>query len=182
MYGKHKVYACIATSALCMALAASVLGQGRGQRANAPLQILSRALTKASATALDSTQESALQAAITSFRNTNQPAAPDAGEKTARDSYESAILVGDKDAAKTAADQLASLMAQRQQERLEAEAAFAIQVLGILHGDQIAALQNNLGKQGLLRLVTALVGQGRGLGRGMTGRGPMNTWPMGNRR
>jgi hypothetical protein len=139
-------------------------------------------LTKAGATALDSNQEAALQTAITSFRNTNQSAAPTAAEQAARDSYNNAILAGDKEAAKTAAGQIASLMAPRQQARLEAGAAFAIQALGILHSDQIPALQNSLGKQGLLRLVTALAGPGGGFGRGMMGRGAVNATPMRNRR
>jgi hypothetical protein len=182
MNRKHKVYACIIALAICAALAATVWGQGRGQGGNAPLQPLKQALTKVGAAALDSTQEAALQTAITSFRNANRPAAPDADEKAARDNYNSAILAGDNGSAKTAADQLANLMAPRQQARLEAEAAFSIQVLGILHSDQVTALQNSLGKQGLLRLVTGLAGPGGGFGRGMMGAGPMNARPMGNRR
>lgn len=182
MSGKHKIYACIVTSALCVALAATVLAQGRGPRANPPFQLLNQALTKAGATALGSDQEAALQDSITAFRNANQPAALTAAEQAARDNYNNAILAGDKDTAKTAAGQLASLMAARQQARLEAEAAFAIQALGILHSDQIAALQNSLGKQSLLRLMTTLAGPGGGLGPGMMGRGGMNARPMGNRR
>jgi hypothetical protein len=162
-------------------LAANVLGQGSGQRTNSPFQFLNQALTKAGATALGSDQEAALQTAITSFRNANQPAAPTAAEQAARDSYSNAILAGNTDAAKAAADQLASVMAPRQQTRLEAEAAFAIQVLGILNSDQVAALQNSLGKQGLLRLVTALAGPGGGFGRGMMGAGPTNARSMRSR-
>jgi hypothetical protein len=178
MNRKHKVYACIVTFALCAALAATALGQGSGQRTNPPFQFLNQALTKAGATALGSDQEAALQTAITSFRNANQPASPTAAEQAARDNYNNAILAGDTNSAKAAADQLAGLMAPRQQARLEAEAAFAIQVLGILHGDQVAALQNSLGKQGLLRLLTALAGPGGGFGRGMMGAGRMNARSM----
>jgi hypothetical protein len=172
MNGKHKVYACIVMSALCVALAATVLGQGSGQGANPPFQFLNQALTKAGAAALGSDQEAALQTAITSFRNANQPAAPTAAEQAARDNYNNAVLAGDTNTAKAAADQLAGAMVPRQQAMLEAEAAFAIQALGILHSDQIAALQNSLGKQGLLRLVTALAGPGGGFGRGIRGAGP----------
>jgi len=178
---KHKVYACIVTSALCMALAATVLGQGSGQSTNPPFQFLNQALTKAGAAALGSDQVAALQTAITSFRSANQPTAPTAAEQAARDNYNNAILAGDTNAAKVAAEQLAGVMAPRQQARLEAEAAFAIQVLGILHSDQVAALQNSLGKQGLLRLLTAPAGPGGGLGPGMRGAGPANARSMRSR-
>jgi hypothetical protein len=47
----------------------------------------------------------------------------------------------------------------------------------------IAALQNRIGKEGLLRLVTATAGPaGPRLGRGMMGRGGPMPGPMGNRR
>jgi hypothetical protein len=181
MKGMHKTFCFIAVLVLCAAIATTAWAQGRGPRANSHIQMISQALTKASAPALDSTQESALQAAAASLRNTRRPA-PDAAEKNARDSYAAAILAGDGASAQTAADQLADIMAQRQKRRLEAEAAFAIQVFSILHSDQIAALQSSMGKEGLLRLVTSPAGPaGSGFGRGMMGRGPMPPRPMGNR-
>ncbi len=182
MKGERTLLVGIVLLVFCTISGGTVCGQGRGQGPNPPIQALNQALAKASAAALDTTQESALQAAIAGFRSENQPPPPDAAEKTARDNYANAILAGDKASAKTAADQLAAVMAQRQQIRVEAEAAFAIQVLGILHGDQIAALQNSIGKEGLLRLLTAFAGPGGpGFGRGMMGRGPMNAGPMRNR-
>jgi hypothetical protein len=182
MNRKHKPYACMIVLALCATLATTVWGQGRGQGGSAPLQVLKQELTKAGATALDANQESAVQSAITNFRSASRPAVPDAAEKAARDNYSAAILTGNKDSAKTAADQLASLIAPRQQARLEAEAALSIQVLTILHSDQIAALQNSVGKEGLLRLVTSLAGSGGGIGRGMMGRSSMNSRHAGNQR
>jgi hypothetical protein len=181
MKGMHRAFSGIAALALCAAIATTAWSQGRGPRADTPAQRIDQALTKASAAALDSTQESALQAAVASFRNTMQPA-PDAAEKNARDSYAAAILAGDGASAQTAADQLADVMAQHQKKRLEAEAAFAIQVFSILHRDQIAALQSSMGKEGLLRLVTSPAGPaGPRFGSGMMGRGPMPPRPMGNR-
>jgi predicted negative regulator of RcsB-dependent stress response len=179
MKGNHKPITCIAVLVFCVTIATTVWAQGRGPRANTPLHALSQALTKASATALDSTQESALQSAAADFRNAFQ-AAPNAAETSARDSYATAILAGDKVSAQTAADQLAAAMLQREQKRLEAEATFAIQVCSILHSDQIAALQGSVGKEGFLRLVTSLAGPaGPRFGRGMMGRGPMPPRPMG---
>ena len=172
MNGKHKPYACMVVLAFCATLATTVWGQGRGQWGNAPLQALKQELAKSGATALDANQESAIHSAITNFRNANRPAAPDAAEKAARDSYNTAVLAGNKDSAKTAAGELASLMAPRLQARLEAEAALSIQVLTILQSGQIAALQNSVGKEGLLSLVTSLAGSGAGFGRG-----PMNSRP-----
>jgi hypothetical protein len=179
---KHKLYAYMVALALCVTLATAVWGQGRGQGVNAPLQVLKQELTKAGATALDSNQESALQSAITNFRNANRPATPDSAEKAARDDYNNAILAGNNDAAKTAADKLASVMSMRQQARLEAEATFSIQALSVLHSDQIAALQTSVGKEGLLRIAASLTGPGGGFGRGMMGRGAMSSRPAGNQR
>ena len=166
MNRKQAVKACLIMMVIGAALGATVIGQGRGQGANAPLQMLKQEITKAGATALDSTQESAIQAAIANFRNANQPTVPDAAEQAARESYINAILAGDKSSAKNTADQIAGLMARHQQARLEGEAAFSIQVLSILHSDQIAALQSSIGKDGLVRLVASLAGPGGGFGRG----------------
>ena len=168
--------------ALCVLLATTVWGQGRGQRANAPLQVLKQELAKAGATALDSNQESALQSAITNFREANRPAAPDSADKAARDDYNNAILAGNNDAAKAAADRLAGALSMRQQARLEAEATFSIQALSALHSDQIAALQTSVGKEGLLRIVTSMSGPGGGFGRGRMGRGATGSGPAGNQK
>jgi hypothetical protein len=143
---------------------------------------LKQELNKEGAAALDSDQETALNSAITNFRKANRPAAPDSAEKTARDDYSNAILAGNNDAAKTAADKLAGVLSLRQQARLEAEAAFSIQTLSVLHSDQIAALQTSVGKEGLLRIVTSMSGPGGGFGRGMMGRGAMGSRPAGNQR
>ena len=122
--------------ALALALFALVTvpswAQGSGRANNtskAPLGFLKQALNKAGATALDSTQESALTSLISTFRSTNQPGAPNAAEKSARDNYATAILSGSGDP-KAAADQLAGVLAARQQAMLEAEAQFAYSSAG----------------------------------------------------
>ena len=118
---------------------------------------------------MDSAQESALTTLISTFRNANRPAAPNSAEQAARDAYANAILSGGDP--KAAADNLASVLSARQQARLEAEAGFEIQALSILHSDQIAALQNSVGKQGLLRALSSLIGGPGGRpGFGMMGR------------
>ena len=168
------------SAALCITLATDVWGQMRRRGANAPLQLLRQQLNKAGAAALDSNQETALQSAIATFRSTNRPAAPEPAEKAAREDYANSILAGNNDAAKTAADKLAGLMSARQQIRLEAEAAFAIQALSILHSDQVSALEASVGKEGLLRIVSSLIGPAGGFGRGMMGAGAMGSRRMGN--
>jgi len=172
--------------ALCVTVATTVWGQGRGprnnpgQRADAPLQLLKQALNKAGAAALDSGQEEALRSSIMAFRNANRQGTPDPAEKAARDDYSNAIIAGNNDAARTAADKLAGLISARQQTRLEAEAAFGIQALSILHSDQIAALQTSVGKEGMLRILASMIGPGGGFGRGMMRRGPMVSRAPGN--
>jgi hypothetical protein len=89
-------------------------------------------------------------------------------------------MAGNNDTAKTAADKLAGLMSARQQLRLEAEAAFAIQALSILHSDQVSALEASVGKEGLLRVVNSLIGPAAGFGRGMLGPGAMGSRRTGN--
>jgi len=167
MNAKQTLQRPFAILAICMTLAATVWGQGRGQGTGTPLQHLKQQLAKAGGNALDSNQEAALQSAISAFRNANRPTAPDSAEKAARNEYGNAILAGNVDAAKTAADKLAGLMSEQQQASLKAEAAFSIQALSVLHSDQTAALIASFGNQGLLRILASLAGPGNGLGRGM---------------
>jgi len=111
------------------------------------VEFLKQELTKAGATALDANQESAIHSAITSSRNANRRAAPDAAEKSATDNHDTAMAAGTKDSAKTAADHPARWIALRQQARLGAEAALSIQVPPILRSDQISALQKVQGRK-----------------------------------
>jgi hypothetical protein len=193
MYRIHRKYqlsAAIGMFALCLIATSALWAQGRGFRQSGtgaaatsdPLASLKHALNTAGAIALDASQEAALQSAITNFRNTNRRAAPDSAEKATRDDYNNAILTGNIVVAKTAADKLASVMSMHQQVRMEAEAAFSIQALSVLHNDQMAALQASVGKEGLLRIVASLTGPGGGFGRGMMGRGAMSSRPAGNQR
>ena len=170
MDGKKLLGVCALAMALCALVTIPSWGQGSGQANSAgPLGFLKAALNKAGATALDSTQESKLTTLISNFRTANRPSAPNADEQAARDGYASAIFSGGD--TKSAADTLAGVMAARQQALLEAEAQFDIQALGYLSSDQIAALQNSVGKQGMLRILSSLAGPGGRPGPGMMGRG-----------
>jgi len=160
--------------------AGSVWGQGRGPRFAAngqatttrdPLAFLKQALNKAEAAALSSDQETKLNTLVTGFRNANKPA-PDTNEQTARTNFVNAILAGDTTGANGYADQLATLLSTHQSARLKAEAGFQIQALQILTSDQFAALEKNIGKNGVLRVLQSLIGPGQGFGRGMMMMGP----------
>jgi Spy/CpxP family protein refolding chaperone len=167
MNRKRLLGICVLTLVFCALVTIPSWGQRAGQAKNpGPLGFWKQALNRAGATALDSTQESALTSLISAFRAANRPAAPNSAELAARDAYADAILSGDANAT-AAADNLAGVLAARQQTRLEAEAQFAIQALAILHSDQIAALQNSVGKQGLLRVLSSLGGLGGRPGAGM---------------
>lgn len=177
IHRKYQLSAAIGVLALCVITSSVLRAQGRGFRragmaASAtgdPLASLKQALNKAGATALDSSQESALNTLITNFRNSNQPGAPDSSEQTARDAYVNAILAKDATAATTAADNLASLISARQRTMMEAEAGFQIQALSVLNSGQVAALQSSIGNNGILRELRSLSGPGPQFGRGMMG-------------
>jgi Spy/CpxP family protein refolding chaperone len=187
MNRKNGFGACALALTLCTIFALSSWGQGRGPQGNtgappdAPLGFLKQALDKAGAAPLSSDQETALKSLIADFRNANRPAATDSAEKAARDDYDSAVLAHNIGGAKAAAYTLAALQSARQQTILAAEAAFDIQVLLVLQPDQIAALQNSLGNQQVMRILASLIGPaGRpGPGRGMMGGAPMGRAPMG---
>jgi hypothetical protein len=172
---KHRLSVAIGMFALCLIAASALWAQGRGYRqagtgasaTSDPLASLKQVLNQAGATALDSNQEAALNRLITNFRTANQPGAPDPAEQTARDAYVNAILAKDSATARTAADNLASLISARQRMMMEAEAGFQIQTLSVLNSDQVAALQSGIGNNGVLRVLRFLSGPGPGFGRGM---------------
>ena len=177
IHRKHQLSAAIGMLALCIIAAGALWAQGRGYRqagTSAPatsdrLAILNQLLDKAGATALDSSQESSLNALITNFRNAHQPGAPDPAEQTARDAYDNAILAKDAPAATSAADNLANLLSTRQRTMMEAETGFQIQALSVLNSDQVVALQSTIGNNGILRALQSRRGPGPGFGRGMMG-------------
>ncbi len=137
----------------------SALAQGSTRD---PLAGLKRALTQANAPALTATQESALTALITAFRDA-QPDEPDAALATARDAYEAAILAGDQTAANAQAVIISNRIAALTNTRLQDEAKFEIAVLAILkNGGQFIPLQTKLGNDRLLGLVGSLAGGGFG--------------------
>ncbi len=177
IYRKHQLSVVIGILALCLIASSALWAQGRGLRqagtaaapTRDPLASLKQALNKAGATALDSSQEAALNTLVTNFRSSNQPGSSNPAEQTARDAYANAVLAKDATAATAAADNLASLLSTRQRTVMEAEAGFQIQALSVLTGNQVTALQNNVGNNGVLRVLQSLSRPGLGFGRGMMG-------------
>ncbi|HMV82498.1 MAG TPA: hypothetical protein PKA34_05155 [Blastocatellia bacterium] len=127
-----------------------------------PLAGLKRALTQANAPALTATQETALTALITAFKDA-QPDDPDAALVAARDAYEAAILAGNQTAANAQAVIISNRIAALTNTRLQDEAKFDIAVLAILkNGGQFIPLQTKFGDDRVLALVGSLAGGGFG--------------------
>lgn len=178
---KHQLGRVVLILTLFAIAATNVWAQGRGPRFAAagqatqatrdPLAFLKQALTKAGATALDSSQETALNTLITNFRSANKPT-PDPNEQAVRQDYANAILAGNLSTATTDADKLAGFVSARQSAMLKAEADFQIKALSYLSSGQITALGAGIGKNGILRVLQSLTGPGPGFGRGMRGQGP----------
>lgn len=141
-----------------------------------PLAGLKFALTQANAPALTATQESALTALITAFKDA-QPDEPDAALVAARDAYDAAVLAGNQTAANAQAVIISNRLAALNNTRLQDEAKFEIAVLAILrNGGQFIPLQTKLGDDRLLALIGSLAhggfgGRGDGPGRGPGGPG-----------
>jgi len=141
----------------------------QGTRQRDPLASLKQALNRSGAAALDSSQETALNALITNFLNATKPGTPDGAVQAARDAYGNAILARDLKAATAAADSLADLLSARQRTMLEADANFQVQALTYLHNDQVAALQAKIGNNGILRVLQSLIRPGLGPRPGLMG-------------
>lgn len=121
---------------------------------------LRRAITAANAPALTTTQETALTALITAYRDA-QPDEEDAALAAARDAFDAAIIAGNQTAADTAAAQIATRQAELSAARLRALSRFEIAVLANLSsGGQLAPLTAAIGAERVLRLVSALAGRG----------------------
>ena len=174
---KHQLGVFVVILTLCVIAASPIWAQGRGPRQAAsgqmtrdPLAFLKQALNKAGAAALTSDQETALNSLITNFRSANQPTSDQTTQlQAAREAYATAILAKNSGAAATAADSLAGLLAIRQRAMLEAEAGFQVQALSDLSNDQVSALVNSIGNNGVLRVLQSLIGPRPGFGRGMMG-------------
>ena len=86
---------------LCVVVMSVQLALAQGTRPQRDaLGGLKHALQEASAAALTSDQETALNTLISSFRENNRPTGPSTEIQAARKAYDDAILAGNADAAK----------------------------------------------------------------------------------
>lgn len=142
-----------------------------GQSQRDPLGQLKRALTQANAPTLTSTQESAITALITAYKDA-QPDEPDVTIEAARDAYVAAILAGKLADAQAQATIIANQSAVLAKNRLDAQAKFDIDVLTILsNGGQLDPLNTKFGADRVLGLVSSLAGPGGGFDGGGPGGG-----------
>lgn len=159
-----------ASMMLLCALALS-LNTAFGQSQRDPLGQLKRAITQANAPTLTSTQESAITALITAYKDA-QPDEPDATIEAARDAYVAAILAGKLADAQAQATIIANQSAVLAKNRLDAQAKFDIDVLTILsNGGQLDPLNTKFGADRVLGLVSSLAGPGGGFDGGGPGGG-----------
>jgi len=129
----------------------------QGMQQGDPLAFLKQALSKAGASALDSSQQTALNALIAKFQNTIGLAKSDSGEQAAvdaaMDAYNNAILAKDLESATKAEAILSKVILARLQKMLEAQPSLEIQILSCLHRDQVAALQTTMGNKGIISIL-----------------------------
>ena len=126
-----------------------------------PLMRLKKTLEEASAPALSADQETQLKALIEAGHgnHTGHPAGPGSEFEAARAAYDAAILAGDQAKANAQAAIIANLGTAATRARLEADAKFKLDVLAVLKtGNQLDALTQKLGSEGLLRLLGSLAG------------------------
>lgn len=123
-----------------------------------PLAQLKRAITQANAPVLTGTQETALNALITAYKDA-QPDGPDAAIEAAHDAYVAAILAGKLADAQAQATIIANRAAVLSKAHLDADAKFDIDVLTILsNGGQLAPLNTKFTAERVLGLVDSLAG------------------------
>jgi hypothetical protein len=122
---------------------------------------LAGSLIRVGAPALTEEQVEQLRSLLSEFRESLGSAdGPDGAIREAREAFQSAILSGDAVAAGAQADVIASQTAEMTRTRLENQAYLSIQVLDILSEEQIAAVLERIGTDGLSRLLGSL-GSGR---------------------
>jgi hypothetical protein len=132
--------------------------QEQGARRMDSLARLKRALENANAPALAADQEQKINDLLTALRESRQGGRDDTTLRSARQALENAILARDSAAAAAQASIIADHMQRQTAQRLQDRANLAINVLGVLSADQQSALQNRIGNDGLVRLVSSLGG------------------------
>lgn len=163
----------LSISMLLLCAIAGSVSTAFGQQQRDPLGQLKRAITQANAPVLTATQETALTALITAYKDA-QPDEPDAVLEAARDAYNAALLAGSLADAQAQATIIANRSAVLSKARLDGQAKFVIDVLTILsNGGQLAPLNTKFGAERVLGLVSSLAGHGfRGDHGGPGGGGP----------
>jgi hypothetical protein len=124
-----------------------------------PLGHLKQALSNAGATALTTSQETALTTLITNFRTANVGTA-----STTRLAFDNYILAGDAAHAIALIPALEAERNSKELARAEAEVTFAASAAQLLSVAQVSALQQKLGVDEVVRLIDSLAGGPEGPG------------------
>src|SRR5262245_53911587 len=121
---------------------------------------LKHALEEAGAPALSSAQETQLEDLIKAYRQAQSQNQPPDAVQAAHRAYDAAILAGNLSAAQSQATIIASAIASATSARLQAQAKFEIDVLGVLktNANQINALLQRFGTAGLTGILNGLAG------------------------
>jgi|WetSurMetagenome_2_1015567.scaffolds.fasta_scaffold442996_1 hypothetical protein len=178
-----KRFLCAVSAASLILLALSMPAAANPQVTDATGQFdvlagLKGALTTAGATALTTAQETSLNTLIANLRASQTPPAPGDALSTARASYDTAVLAGQKDAAKELITTIAAEMATQAATRMDAQTDFLISAVQVLDSSQLSALVKQLGNTGTVRLLERLAGgPGGGPGGPPPGGGPMGPPP-----
>ncbi len=147
---------CASAVLLVVLSSVTLAAQDRSQRS--PLRGLAGSLIRVGAPALTEEQVEQLGSLLSEFRESLGSAdGPDGAIREAREAFQSAILSGDAATAGAQADVIASQTADLTRTRLENQAYLSIRVLEILSEEQIAAVLERMGTDGLSRLLGSLV-------------------------
>jgi PhoPQ-activated pathogenicity-related protein len=147
-------------SFVCLVLATPLLAQTTGAATmhRDVLAGLKHALQAAGANPLSAGQEQQLQTLVTSYRTAHKGWTPDTVLQSARHELENAIMAKDTAGVKDASAKIAAEISNQANTRIQDMANFGIQALGVLSGDQISALQNQIGATGILRILRSMAG------------------------
>ncbi len=148
-------------AALVISLMVPAFANAQGGRANFqrnPLMRLNRALQSAGAAPLDSNQQQQLNSLISDYRAAQPRGNPDAALQSARHDLENAILAKDEAGMTTAAGKIATEISNQASSTIQDRGKFEIQALSILSSDQVAALKNQIGDAGLIRILGSVAG------------------------
>src|SRR5215208_1189764 len=139
---------------LCATIGSASMAMAAPVKERDPLSGLSRAISRAGATALTADQQAQLNTLITNYQAA-LPVEDDDTLEAAREAYDAAILSGDLTAAAAQATIIANRTAALTSARLQARAHFQIGVLAVLRsGGQLTALIAAFGEERVLDLIS----------------------------